>query len=81
MPITCIIHGIGMCDEYPSLKPQFRGALQFEGKLETGMVICVESYMGEVGERNGVKLEQQILVTEDGHETLTSFPLEESLLD
>jgi Xaa-Pro dipeptidase len=78
---SCIIHGIGMCDEYPSLKPQFRGALQFEGKLEAGMVVCVESYMGAVGEREGVKLEQQVLVTGDGHEMLTSFPLEDALLD
>ena len=78
---SCIIHGIGMCDEYPCLGPGFRGPVQYDGKLEAGMVVCVESYMGAVGERNGVKLEQQVLVTEDGHETLTSFPLEESLLD
>ena len=78
---TCIIHGIGMCDEYPSLRPRFRGTLQFEGKLEAGMVVCVESYMGEVGGRDGVKLEQQLLVTEDSHEMLTNFPLEEVLLD
>jgi Xaa-Pro aminopeptidase len=45
------------------------------------MVICVESYMGEVGERDGVKLEQQVLVTEDGYEMLTAFPLEADLLD
>ena len=45
------------------------------------MVLCIESYMGPLGERDGVKLEQQVLVTEDGYELLTTFPYEESLLD
>jgi Xaa-Pro dipeptidase len=78
---SCIIHGIGMCDEYPSILPRFRDPDQYDGKLEAGMVVCVESYMGAVGERNGVKLEQQVLVTENGREMLTGFPLEEALLD
>jgi Xaa-Pro aminopeptidase len=78
---SCILHGIGMCDEYPYIRPRFRGAVEYDGKLEAGMVVCVESYMGAVGERDGVKLEQQVLVTEDGHELLTSFPFEDALLD
>jgi len=78
---SCIVHGIGMCDEYPYINPRFRGPVYYDGKLEAGMVVCVESYMGEAGERDGVKLEQQVLVTADGHEMLTGFPLEESLLD
>ena len=45
------------------------------------MTLCVESYMGEVGGDEGVKLEQQVLVTETGCELLTSFPFEDSLLD
>ncbi len=77
----CIIHGVGMCDEYPRVNPVFRGPNPYDGTLESGMVICVESYMGEVGERDGVKLEQQVLVTEDGYEMLTAFPLEADLLD
>ena len=44
------------------------------------MVLCVESYMGAEGERDGVKLEQQILVTKDGHEIMSTFPLEDALL-
>jgi Xaa-Pro dipeptidase len=78
---SCIIHGIGMCDEYPSVKPIFRGPCLYEGKLEAGMVVCVESYMGAVGERDGVKIEQQVLVTEDGYELLTQFPFEQELSD
>ena len=37
--------------------------------------------MGAPGERDGVKLEQQILVTESGYELLSTFPLEAELLD
>ena len=45
------------------------------------MVVCIESYMGPKGERDGVKLEQQVLITDDGYELLTTYPWEESLLD
>jgi Xaa-Pro aminopeptidase len=76
----CVIHGVGMCDEYPRVNYVFRGRTPYDGKLESGMVICVESYIGAVGERDGVKLEQQVLVTEDGYEMLSSYPLEDALL-
>ena len=78
---TCVIHGVGMSDEYPRVNPIFRGPNPYSGTLEAGMIICVESYMGAVGERDGVKLEQQVLVTSDGYEMLSSDPLEPSLLD
>ena len=76
----CFIHGVGMCDEYPHLDQPFRTQLDFDGKLEAGMTVCVESFMGAVGERDGAKLEQQVLVTQDGYELLTQFPFEEELL-
>ena len=78
---SCLIHGVGMCDEYPRATPIFRGPVPYEGVIEAGMVICVESYVGAAGERDGVKLEQQVLVTPDGCESLSTFPLEEALLD
>jgi len=77
----CVIHGVGMCDEYPRVNYRFRGRTPYDGKLEAGMVICVESYTGAVGERDGVKLEQQVLVTENGYEMLSTYPLEEALLN
>ena len=52
-----------------------------EQLLEAGMVICVESYVGAKGEREGVKLEQQVLLTNEGYDMLSSFPLEKELLD
>ena len=77
----CVIHGVGMCDEYPRVNPILLGPNPYAGSLETGMVICVESYVGAVGERVGVKLEQQVIVTKDGYEMLSTYPLEEELLD
>jgi Xaa-Pro dipeptidase len=78
---TCLIQGVGMCDEYPRINPIFGTPSHYDGVLQEGMVICVESYVGALGERDGVKLEEQALVTKDGCEKLSSYPLEESLLD
>ncbi len=76
----CLMHGLGMADEWPAIlhspdNPQF-----FEGELETGMVICVESYIGEIGGVEGVKLEDQVLVTDSGPITLSRYPFEDDLL-
>ncbi len=79
---ACIVHAVGMCDEYPRINPPHRGPNPYDGVIEAGMVLCIESYMGAAGETGvGVKLEQQVLVTEDGYEMLSSYPLEEALLD
>jgi Xaa-Pro dipeptidase len=74
-------HGVGMTGEYPYLyhRADFPDA-GYDGVIEPGMTLCVESYIGEEGGREGVKLEQQILVTESGIELLSAFPFEESLL-
>lgn len=78
---TVVAHGVGMCDEYPRINPVFRGENPYAGTIEQGMVLCIESYIGAEGERDGVKLEQQVLVTEDGCELLTHFPYDAELLD
>ena len=77
----CVMHAVGMCDEYPKVVQGFRETNPYDCELEPGMVLCIESYMGPKGERDGVKLEQQVLVTEDGYELLTDYPFEEKLLD
>jgi Xaa-Pro dipeptidase len=76
----CIAHGVGMVDEWPLISSDARDLLLQEGELVPGMTICIESYMGEVGAPEGVKLEQQVLVTETGFELLSRFPLERDLL-
>ncbi len=77
----CIVHGVGMCDEYPKIIPAHFGMNHYDGALEPGMVVTVESYMGPLGERDGVKLEEQVLVTEAGHEVMSSYSMEEELLN
>lgn len=78
---TSVMHGCGMHGETPFIThamdwEQF-GA---DGIVEPGMVLCVESYIGEVGGREGVKLEEEALVTEHGIELISRFPFDESLL-
>ena len=41
------------------------------------MTICLESYVGEEGGAEGVKLEQQVLVTATGAEVLSRYPFED----
>lgn len=74
-------HGCGMTGEYPYLyhRGDFADA-GYDGVIEPGMTLCVESFIGEEGRGEGVKLEQQVLVTETGIELLSRFPFEESLL-
>lgn len=78
---TCIVHGVGMSDEYPKINPAHRGSNPYDGVLQEGMVLAIESYMGPVGETDGVKLEEQVLVTREGFEPLSTYPFEASLLD
>ena len=74
-------HGCGMTGEYPYLyhRGDFPDA-GYDGIIEPGMTLCVESYIGEAGGREGVKLEQQVLVTDSGVALLSHFPFEEALL-
>jgi len=74
-------HGCGMTGEYPYLyhHGDFPDA-GYDGIIEPGMTLCVESYIGEEGAKEGVKLEQQVLITETGIEILSKFPFEAHLL-
>ena len=70
-----------MADEYPDIPHLIDWEdFGYDGVIEENMVLCVESYMGRVGGCNGVKLEEQVLVTASGVERLSSFPFEEALL-
>jgi len=53
----------------------------YDEVFEPGMTVCVESYVGEVGGDEGVKLEQQVLITETGTLLLSTYPFEDELLD
>jgi Xaa-Pro dipeptidase len=74
-------HGCGMTGEYPYLYHHADfPASGYDGEIQPGMTLCVESYIGEEGGHEGVKLEQQLLVTETGTRLLSLFPFEEALL-
>ncbi len=78
---SVIVHGVGLCDEYPACYYTEDWARDgYDDRFEAGMTICVESYIGEEGGREGVKLEQQVLITETGAQLLTGYPFEEDLL-
>ncbi|AOI60660.1 M24 family metallopeptidase [Burkholderia diffusa] len=73
----CLAHGIGMVDEYPSIAHQVDwDSAGYDGRFEVGMTVCVESYIGEEGGREGVKLEQQVVLTEHGCVPLTDCSFE-----
>jgi Xaa-Pro aminopeptidase len=79
-----LAHGVGMTGEYPYLNHLEDFEAGYDGRLQAGMTLCVESYIGEYGDsddgREGVKLEQQVLITETGCELLSLFPFEDNLL-
>lgn len=75
------MHGVGLCDEYPSIYyPEDFATVGFDGVLEAGMVLCVEALIGDDGGREAVKLEEQVLITEDGCRRLTRYPMEDHWL-
>lgn len=77
---SALYHGVGLCDEYPSIPyPEDWAHGGYDGELEAGMVIAVESYVGRHGAREGVKLEEQILVTDSGPECLSRYPFDPRL--
>jgi Xaa-Pro dipeptidase len=77
----CLAHGAGMSDEWPKISyRQDWAANGYDGEIEAGMVICVESFVGDESGGEGVKLEQQVHVTDDGLEILSDYPFEEAFL-
>jgi Xaa-Pro aminopeptidase len=79
---TSVMHGVGMHGETPFIAHAVDFATYGrEGVLQPGMVVSVESYIGEKHGREGVKLEEEVLVTETGAEQISRFPFEDELLE
>ncbi|MGC9369870.1 MAG: dimethylsulfonioproprionate lyase DddP [Paracoccaceae bacterium] len=77
----CLMHGVGLCDEWPMVAYPDRfveGA--FDHVLEPGMVLCVEALVSPEGGDFSIKLEDQVLITGDGHENLTQYPFDARLM-
>lgn len=71
----CLAHGLGLSGEYPYVPAAVAGEpYSFPGQFEPGMVVCVESYIGDPSAGIGVKLEDQFLITESGVIAMSVLP-------
>ncbi len=74
-------HPAGLEDESPGIPYLYEpGARAPDLEIEAGTVLCLECYAGKEGAAFGVKLEDQVLITESGCERLCTYPYEEKLL-
>ena len=76
----CIGHGLGMAGEWPNIPHHRRGEpYPLDGHVRPGMIVCLESYVGWERSREGVKLEDQFLILEDGVERMSRYGFDERL--
>lgn len=78
---SCMMHGVGLCDEWPAIPypdAWLEGAFEYE--VQPGMVLCVEALASPDDGEFSIKLEDQVLITEDGHENLTTYPFDPRLM-
>lgn len=75
-----MIHGAGLVDEFPTVAYAADYTdWGYDGVFVENMVVCVESYIGAVGGPEGVKLEQQVLITPTGAVPMSSAPMVDAL--
>ncbi len=79
---STMVHQAGLEDEGPGIPyPQDLREDSPGGRtIRENMVFCLECYAGKDGAPYGVKLEDQVLVTEDGAVALNTYPFERKLL-
>jgi Xaa-Pro dipeptidase len=78
---SCRMHGVGLCDEWPYVPyPDAWVEGAFDAAIEPGMTLCVEALVSPEGGDFSIKVEDQVLVTETGCETLTAYPFDERLM-
>ena len=71
-----IAHGSGLADEWPAIKFDDH----HDGEVQAGMSLSVEAYVGPVGGHHGVKLEEQIIVTDGAAEIISRASHDQRLL-
>lgn len=77
----CLMHGVGLCDEWPLVAypdKMVEGAFDYE--LEPGMTLCVEVLVSPEGGDFSIKLEEQVVITDEGFENLISYPFDPRLM-
>jgi len=71
-------HGLGLSlHDRPFFNQQNKHAGMPPQTFKAGMVLAIETYTGKKGGKDGVRLEENILVTKDGYERLSLWPIEE----
>jgi len=77
----CLMHGVGLCDEWPLIAyPDKFVEGAYDYVLEPGMVLCVEALVSPENGDFSIKLEDQVLITENGYENLTKYPFDQILM-
>ena len=77
----CLMHGVGLCDEWPLIAyPDKFVEGAYDYVLEPGMVLCVEALVSPENGDFSIKLEDQVLITENGYENLTRYPFDPILM-
>lgn len=68
-------HGIGMSIwEKPVISRLF--SLEKPFVLQEGMVFALETYCPSSDGKGGARIEEEVVVTKDGHEVITKYPIE-----
>jgi Xaa-Pro aminopeptidase len=76
----CVLHSCGLEDEGPSAVHPGDPEPNGDRMIEPNMVVVVEAYAGETGGAQGVKLGDELLITEHGVEVLAPYRFSETLL-
>jgi Xaa-Pro dipeptidase len=75
-----MVHGAGLEDEGPIIYYPGQDDNPDDEYLKENMVLCFECYVGAVGGPCGVKLEDQVLLTAEGTQMLSTYPYDARLL-
>ncbi|WP_342594710.1 hypothetical protein AAGT95_18145 [Salinicola lusitanus] len=76
-----IIHGVGMHGETPLVAHHMNfDRFSKDGTPEPGIMTSVESDIRGVGAADGVKLEEEVLITDTGIAKLSRYPCSDTLL-
>ena len=70
-----IAHSSGLSDEYPTIVFENH----HQGEVTSGMVFSIEAYVGAEDEAEGLKLEEQAVITPEGVELLSHAPHDDRL--
>jgi Xaa-Pro aminopeptidase len=76
----CMVHGIGLEEENPSVCHPLDPQPNPETVIERDMALVVEIYAGAEGAAHGIKLGDQIVVTPHGCRVLCPYPFSDALL-